>query len=355
MRRPARSISAPPARSSPVYADKARFQARKQRKYRALKDTAPVTLDGQRITMQINAGLLVDMPHLVASGADGIGLFRTELQFMVSRTLPRLERQTQTYRAIVDEAGDRPVTFRTLDIGGDKSLPYLRQPHEENPALGWRAIRMALDRPGLLRTQVRALLRATVGKELRVMLPMVASLAEIDAARALIEREVELNKRRAAGEPTSVKIGVMIEVPSLLFDLDAVFQRVEFASVGSNDLLQYLYAADRNNNRVANRYDALGPMGLRALGSIAAAAKRAGKSVTLCGEIASKPLEAMALIGLGYRSLSMSASSIGPVKAMVLTLDAAAAERHVCDLVSSGATDIRAALKSYAAAKKIEI
>jgi phosphotransferase system enzyme I (PtsP) len=338
-----------------TYADKARFQARKQRKYRALKDTPPVTKDGQRISLNINAGLLVDLPSLTASGADGIGLFRTELQFMVSRTLPRLERQTQTYRDIVDQAGDRPVTFRTLDIGGDKVLPYLRQPHEENPALGWRAIRMAIDRPGLLRTQVRALLRATTGKELHVMLPMVASLAELDAGRGMIEREVEFNRRRGAGEPSAVKIGVMIEVPSLLFDLDAVFARVDFASVGSNDLLQYLFAADRNNSRVANRYDALLPAGLRALGAIAAAAKRAGKPVTLCGEIASKPLEAMALIGLGYRSLSMSPSSIGPVKAMILTLDSSAIESTVRDLVASGATDIRAALKSFAAAKSIEV
>jgi phosphotransferase system enzyme I (PtsP) len=338
-----------------AYADKARFQARRQRKYRAMKETEPKTKDGQRIGMLVNAGLLVDLPQLIASGADGIGLFRTELQFMVSRTLPRLERQTQMYRAIIEEAGARPVTFRTLDIGGDKSLPYLRQPHEENPALGWRAIRMSLDRPGLLRTQVRALLRATTDRDLRMMLPMVASVTEIDAARALIEREHEIMRRRGLGEPKTIAVGVMLEVPSVLFDLDAVFSRVDFASVGSNDLLQYLFAADRNNERVSTRYDNLSVPALRALGAISAAARRHKKSVTLCGEMASRPLEAMALIGLGYRSLSMAPSSIGPVKAAVLGIDTGVLEPFMQDLVAGGSADIRAELKQFAVKHRIEI
>jgi phosphotransferase system, enzyme I, PtsP len=292
-----------------AYSDKARFQARRQRKYRAMKDVTPVTKDGQRIDLNINAGLLVDMPQLEAAGADGIGLFRTELQFMISNALPRLERQVQMYRAVLEDAGNKPVTFRTLDIGGDKVLPYLRQPHEENPALGWRAIRMSLDRPGLLRTQVRAFLRAAVGKHLRLMLPMVAAVGEIDSARVMIEREIELNSRRGAGEPQSIAIGVMIEVPSLLYDLDAVFQRADFASVGSNDLMQYLYAADRNNERTGSRYDTLSIPALRALRDIVDAGRRRGKPVTLCGEIAGKPLEAMTLIALGFRSLSMAPPS----------------------------------------------
>jgi phosphotransferase system, enzyme I, PtsP len=320
-----------------AYADKARFQARRQRKYRAMKDVAPVTRDGQRIDLNINAGLLVDMPQLQASGADGIGLFRTELQFMISNALPRLERQTQMYRAILDEAGSRPVTFRTLDIGGDKVLPYLRHPQEENPALGWRAIRMSLDRPGLLRTQVRALLRAAVDKDLRMMLPMVASVAEVDAARGMIDREIEFNRRRGSGEPASVAVGVMIEVPSLLFDLDRIFDRVDFASVGSNDLLQYLFAADRNNERTGARYDALSYPALRALGGIVAAARRAGKPVTLCGEMAGRPLDALALVALGFRSLSMAPSALGPLKAMLVSLDASRASKLLETLLQSGA------------------
>ncbi len=337
------------------YADKARFQARKQRKFRALKDTPPVTKDGQRIGMQINAGLLVDMPQLVASGADGIGLFRTELQFMISRTLPRLERQSQIYRTVIAEAGDKPVTFRTLDIGGDKVLPYLRQPHEENPALGWRAIRMALDRPGLLRTQVRALLRGATDKELRLMLPMVTTAEELDVARGMIEREAEIMRKRGLGEPRAVKVGVMIEVPSLLYELDAVLSRVDFASVGSNDLLQYLFAADRNNERVSNRYDALSATALKALGSIAVAGRKHGKGVTLCGEMAGKTLEAMALIAVGFTSLSMSPSSIGPVKAMILSLDATAAGQFVRDAIEGGERNLREPLKTFAAEHGVEI
>ncbi|MDX2204619.1 MAG: putative PEP-binding protein [Hyphomicrobiaceae bacterium] len=184
-----------------AYGDKARFRARRQRKYRALKDTPTVTKDGQRVALHINAGLLMDMANLAASGADGVGLFRTELQFMVSATMPRQERQTQMYREIVAEAKGKPVVFRTLDVGGDKALPYLRQPEEENPALGWRAIRLSLDRPGLLRTQVRALLRATAGEELRLLLPMVTTVGEVDMARALIAREQELLRRRNLAGP----------------------------------------------------------------------------------------------------------------------------------------------------------
>ena len=234
-----------------AFGDKARFQARRHRKYRALRDRPAITKDGQKIDLHINAGLLMDIPHLAQSGADGIGLFRTELQFMISATLPRLERQIQMYRSVIDEAHGKPVVFRTLDVGGDKVLPYLRQPAEENPALGWRAIRLSLDRPGLLRTQVRALLRATAGQELRLLLPMVSAVGEFDMARALIDRELDLLRRRGMSDPIKVLLGAMIEVPSLLYELDTLMPRVDFVSVGSNDLLQYLYAADRNNTRVA--------------------------------------------------------------------------------------------------------
>jgi phosphotransferase system, enzyme I, PtsP len=337
------------------YADKARFRARKRRKYRALQDVAPITRDGERISVSINAGLLVDLPQIAAAGADGIGLFRTELQFMVSQTLPRLERQTQFYRDVIDAAGERPVTFRTLDVGGDKVVPYLRQPKEENPALGWRAIRMALDRPGLLRTQVRALLRAAGERDLRLMLPMVTALGEITAARSLIQREIELLERRGGPVPKRVHIGVMLEVPSLLFQLDRLMPMVDFVSVGSNDLLQYLYASDRNNERVATRYDQLSPSGLRALKSIADAAKRHNTSLTLCGEMASRPLDAMALIGLGYRGLSMAPSAIGPVKSMILALDARSITAHVEDLLASSENSLREPLKAYAAEHGLEV
>src|SRR5215467_5470162 len=338
-----------------AYGDKARFRARRNRKYRALRDTPAITKDGERVELHINAGLLMDVPHLGESGADGIGLFRTELQFMVSATLPRLERQTQMYRAVVAEAGQKPVVFRTLDVGGDKVLPYLRQPHEENPALGWRAIRLGLDRPGLLRTQVRALLRATSGRELRLLLPMVTAVGEIDMARALVDRELALLGRRSMAGPTKVLLGAMIEVPSLLYELDALLPRLDFISVGSNDLLQYFFAADRNNTRVAARYDALSAAPLRALATIVDAAAQHGRPLSLCGEMASRPLEAMALIGLGYSSISMAPASVGPVKSMVLSLDAGELRRWFRTAIRSAEGNLRPQLKRYAEEHGVEI
>jgi phosphotransferase system, enzyme I, PtsP len=338
-----------------AFGDKARFQARRHRKYRALRDRPAVTKDGQKIDLHINAGLLMDIPHLAQSGADGIGLFRTELQFMISATLPRLERQIQMYRSVVDEAKGKPVVFRTLDVGGDKVLPYLRQPAEENPALGWRAIRLSLDRPGLLRTQVRALLRATAGQELRLLLPMLSTVGEFDMARAVIDREIDLLRRRGMSDPTKVLLGAMIEVPSLLYELDTLMPRVDFVSVGSNDLLQYLYAADRNNTRVAGRYDPLSAASLRALAAIAESAGCHNRPLSLCGEMAGRPLEALALIGLGYRSISMAPVSIGPVKSMVLSLDAGALRRWMGPLVKSGEGNLRPQLKRFAEEQGVEI
>ena len=338
-----------------AYAERARFRARRHRRYRALRDAPALTKDGQRIELNINAGLEMDVPHLEEAGADGIGLFRTELQFMISATLPRMERQVQMYRAIIEGAGGRPVVFRTLDVGGDKVLPYLRQPAEENPALGWRAIRLSLDRPGLLRTQVRALLRAAAGRELRLLLPMVTAVAEVDVARAVIVREAELLQRRGLAGPANVLLGAMIEVPSLLFELDALLPRVDFVSVGSNDLLQYLFAADRNNTRVAARYDTLSAPPLRALASIAEAAKRHNRPLSLCGEMAGRPLEAMALIGLGFRSISMAPVSIGPVKSMVLSLDVGALERWLEVNLRASEGSLRAGLKRFAEEHGVEI
>ena len=224
-----------------------------------------------------------------------------------------------------EAAGDRPVTFRTLDIGGDKMLPYMKGLEEENPALGWRAIRIGLDRPALLRTQLRAMLRAAGGRELRIMIPMVSTVGEFAAARGLLQRELAFADRHGRRLPREIKFGAMVEVPALLWQLDELAAQADFLSVGSNDLMQYLYAADRDNKRVAGRFDPLSPGFLRALKSIAEAGARHGKTVTLCGEIGGRPLEAMALIALGYRHFSMAATSVGPMKAMVLSLDADAA------------------------------
>ena len=338
-----------------AYADKVRFRARRQAQYAALRTVPSVTLDGERIAIHINAGLLFDLPHLDQSGADGIGLFRTELQFMISATFPRLEQQTRLYKAILDAAGDRPVVFRSLDVGGDKVLPYFRGRHEENPAIGWRAIRMALDRPALFRTQIRALLRAAAGRELRVMLPMIADVSEFEAARALIDREVTILKRHGRPEPKTLMVGAMIEVPALLWQLDRLLSLADFASVGSNDLLQFLFAADRGNTRVAGRFDALNPAVLKALKLIVVTAKKHDVPLNLCGEMAGRPLEAMALIGLGFRSISMAPASVGPVKAMILSLDAGNLAQRLDELLESKDTSLREELKRFAAEQGVQI
>jgi phosphotransferase system enzyme I (PtsP) len=338
-----------------AYADKVRFRARRQAQYAALRDVPAVTLDGERVGLHINAGLLFDLPHLTQSGADGIGLFRTELQFMISSTFPRLEQQTRLYKSILDAAGDRPVVFRSLDVGGDKVLPYFRAGTEENPAIGWRAIRMALDRPALFRTQIRALLRATQGRELRIMLPMISDVSEFETARALIDREVTILKKHGRPEPSRLMVGAMIEVPALLWQLDNILPLADFASVGSNDLVQFLFAADRGNVRVADRFDALNPAALRALRHIVEAAERHGVPLTLCGEMAGKPLEAMTLIGLGFRSISMAPASVGPVKAMILSLDAGALREKLDELLACKKTSLREDLRRFAAEKGVQV
>ena len=307
-----------------AYAEMVRLRARRQEQYRALRDVPAVTLDGTKIGLQLNAGLLIDLSHLHETGADGIGLFRTELQFMVAQRMPSAAEQQTLYEAVFAATGDLPVTIRTLDIGGDKILPYMPALEEENPALGWRAIRIGLDRPGLLRMQLRALLKAARGRPLKIMFPMVATVDEFVQARGIVEREKAHLTRHGYPLPSECRLGVMVEVPSLLFQMDEIAAEADFLSVGSNDLMQFLFAVDRENRQVANRFDPLSAAALRAFRLIAERANAAGTPATVCGEIGGRPLEAMALIGLGFRALSMSPASIGPVKAMVLGIDAGA-------------------------------
>jgi len=346
----------PSAEVVSAYTDKVRFRARRQKQYEALRNVPAATRDGERIALQINAGLLQDMPHLKESGSDGVGLFRTELMFMLSHTLPRIDRQAQQYAAVLDQAEGRPVVFRALDIGGDKALPYLPHVPEENPALGWRAIRMSLDRPTLFRMQVRALLKAAAGRELRLMIPMVSVATEMDEVRALIDKEREVADKRGIKLPCKFLVGAMIEVPSVLFELDELLARVDFVSVGSNDLMQFLFAADRSNARVANRFDSLSAASLRALKALADASRKHRVPLTLCGEMAGRPIEAMALIGLGIRTLSMAPASIGPVKTMIRQINAAEVTRHLEGLLLGGRTgSLRKDLEAFAAARAIEL
>jgi phosphotransferase system, enzyme I, PtsP len=329
----------PPADVEAAYGEKARMRARRQAQYRALRDTPTVSADGVPIGLSMNAGLLVDMPHLAETGAKSIGLFRTELQFMLAARFPRPNAQEQLYRTILDAAGERPVTFRTLDIGGDKLLPYMKGLEEKNPALGWRALRIGLDRPALLRLQFRAFIRAAAGRDLRVMAPMVSTVDEFRAARAMFDRELAWNVSCGREPPRATSLGVMVEVPSLLWQLDEIADAADFLSVGSNDLMQYLFAVDRDNRRVSGRFDRLSIGFLRALRAIAEAGAQRRKPVTLCGEMGGETLEAMTLMAIGYRELSMSAASLGPVKAMTLSLNIGEAEREVEAMLARGRED----------------
>ncbi len=327
-----------------------RMEVRHQRQaeFAKLRDVPAVTADGQRISLLTNAGLAVDLENLDATGAEGIGLFRTEFQFMVSEELPRLDSQMALYKLVLDTAGDRPVTFRTLDIGGDKVLPYLETEREENPALGRRAIRLGLDRPAMLRLQLRALLGAAAGRELRVMFPMIATVDEFRAARELVDIECNWARRRGRELPALLRVGAMIECPSLLWHLDALLPLTDFVSIGTNDLFQYMFAADRTNPLVSDRYDPLSPPALRALSEIQKKCADTGTPVSVCGELAGRPLEAFALLTLGFTRLSAPAGGVGPVKRMILSTDLAAARRGMTSLLGSSSGSVRGELETLA-------
>jgi phosphotransferase system enzyme I (PtsP) len=344
-------------RADVIEAVGARMEVRAQRRaeFARLRDTPAITRDGAKITLLMNAGLAVDLDILNDTGAEGIGLFRTEFQFMVAEELPRLDAQTALYDRVLDAAEGRPVTFRTLDLGGDKVLPYLEAEREDNPALGWRAIRMGLDRPALLRLQLRALIAASRGRELRIMFPLVASVEEFRAARALVDHEIAWAERRGRTAPGLLRVGAMIEAPALIWHLDALLPLADFVSVGTNDLMQYLFAADRGNPRVADRYDPLSPPALRVMKAIYDACHESGTPVSVCGEMAGRPLEAFALLALGYDRLSMPPSGVGPVKRMVLSCDREAARRGVLNLLKGSASSVRNEIETLARKLSVSI
>jgi len=317
-------------------------------KYAAQRDDPPVTRDGKRIALLINAGLLIDLAHLDETGAEGIGLYRTELQFLVRPTMPKAEAQTAIYSRVLEHAGERPVVFRTLDVGGDKVLPYLAKQPEENPAMGWRAIRIALDRPALLKVQLRALLQAAEGRVLHVMFPMVAEVDEFIRARKVLDREVQRLKSLGRPVAKSVRVGTMLEVPALAWQLPSLLPLVDFVSVGSNDLMQFLFATDRGNPRMTDRYDPLAPSMLAFLRWVVQQCKAHEKPLTLCGEMGGRPLEAMALLGLGFERLSMPANAIGPVKEMLRSLDVLSLAEFLEGLYHLPDHSLRTRLEEYA-------
>jgi phosphotransferase system enzyme I (PtsP) len=341
-----------------VEAFEARFLRSRERQaaYAALRDVEPVTADGTRITLMMNAGLRDDMPNLALTNADGIGLFRTEFQFLVSATLPQRERQTRLYRDVLEAAGNKPVVFRTVDIGGDKALPYLRHDDgdgEENPAMGWRAIRVALDREGLLKAQARSLLEAAAGRTLNVMFPMVSEPWEFDAAKAVFENQWQWLKGQKKPLPDAVRYGAMLEVPALAEQLDILAPKLSFLSVGTNDLTQFLFAADRAHPKLAERYDWLSPSILRFLRRVLRDLEGHAVDLTVCGEMGGRQLEALALIALGIRRLSITPAAIGPVKEMVRKIDLPAAREAMAGWLACPPPSIRQALSDWACAHGI--
>jgi phosphotransferase system enzyme I (PtsP) len=311
--------------------------------------TAPaITRDGIGIKLLLNAGLLIDMPLLATTGAEGVGLFRTEIPFMVRDTFPAIEDQTEFYRSVFEQADGRPVVFRTLDIGGDKLLPYLPHAPEDNPAMGWRAIRIGLDRPAMLREQLRALVRAAEGRNLLVKFPMIAEIPELERARALLDMELAYAAGEGRALPASVKIGVMLEVPALLWQLPALCRRIDFLSIGTNDLLQFLFACDRGNPRLVDRYDPLSSPMLAMLREVVVQTCASAVPLSMCGEMAGNPIEAMVLIALGFRTLSMAGTAIGPVKMMIRSLDAAAVADYIGEISARPDHSLRPKLEAYA-------
>ncbi|HHY49029.1 MAG TPA: phosphoenolpyruvate--protein phosphotransferase, partial [Alphaproteobacteria bacterium] len=330
----------PPPDVEQVYVERVRVSARRRAHYLELRNKPSVTRDGVEITLLHNSGLVADLPMLNDTGAAGVGLFRTELQFMIASKLPRLHEQVELYREAIRLCGDRPIVFRLLDIGGDKVIPYLRSEIEENPAMGFRSLRLALDRPGLLRIQVRALLQAAEGGPLKILVPMVTDAWEFRQAKAVIHKEVDRLRREGRPVPAPLEIGAMIEVPSLLWELDQVLPEADFVSIGSNDLVMFLTASDRANPRVAKNYDPIALPRLRALRHVVDMARRYKVPITMCGELAGKPIEALALMAIGMTRLSMSPPSIGPIKEMVLGLELAPIRTSVASALLEGSDGI---------------
>ncbi|MCK0531006.1 phosphoenolpyruvate--protein phosphotransferase [Sphingobium agri] len=332
---------------------------KRRAEFAAMRDLPSVTADGQRIELMVNAGLREDAQALDLVGADGIGLFRTEFQFLVSATLPQREKQQRLYKDVLDAAGDRPVIFRTVDIGGDKALPYMQRDEDEeledNPAMGWRALRLALDRDGLMKAQARALLEASAGKVLNIMFPMVSEPWEYEKARALVEHQREWLLSQRKKVPTAVRYGAMLEVPALAEVLDLLLPKLDFLSIGTNDLTQFLFAADRAHPKLAERYDWLSIAILRFLDRVVRTCGEYQVPVGVCGEMGGRTLEAMALVGLGVRRLSITPASVGPVKAMIRAIDAAELQVMMRDLLNDGVVDVRGALTEWATERGIEL
>ena len=345
------SVMIRPSKALQTSFDQRMALSKKRRaQYEAIRSLPARTRDGVDISVMMNAGLAEDAASLELTGADGIGLFRTEFQFLVSATLPGRESQLRLYKKVLDSAGDKPVVFRTLDIGGDKALPYLTSHTDEaeNPSMGWRALRLSLDRSTLMKAQARALVQAAAGRVLRVMFPMVSEPWEYEQARSLFEAQVAWAESADRPVPARIEYGAMLEVPSLAEMLDQLLPRIDFLSIGTNDLTQFLFAADRGDPRLAERYDWLSPAILRFLKRVIVAARDSGTPVRICGEMSGRPLECLALVGLGAENFSITPAAVAPIKAMVRSLDSAAIRARMDQWLARPPQDLRKAISDWA-------
>ena len=332
-----------------AFDDKIAMQARAMERYAGLRDLPAQALCGTVISLQMNAGLMADLPSLAGSGAEGVGLFRTELQFLIRNKMPRRAELSALYARVMDSARGRRVAFRTLDIGSDKVLSYMKPNDEPNPAMGWRAIRLGLDMPGVLRMQVQALIRAAKGRPLAVMFPLVAESGEYRRARAEVDKALERERILGHPLPERCEVGVMLETPSLAFAPEGFWREVDFVSVGGNDLKQFFFAADRENERVRRRYDTLDAGFLGLLEMIVARCRAAGTPLSFCGEDAGRPVEAVVMAALGFRALSMRPASVGPVKHLIRRVDLAEARAVVDAARAAGAGSVRPAVTEWLA------
>lgn len=332
-----------------AFRDKIAMQAAAQERYASIRDKPAETLCGTRITLEMNAGLMADLPSLPSSGAEGVGLFRTELQFLTRNQVPRRGELAALYSRVMDAAGGKRVVFRTLDIGSDKVLPYMKRPEEPNPALGWRAIRVGLDKPGVMRMQLQALIRAAQGRPLSVMFPFVAQLEEFTEARDHLLREMDREAALGHILPETLKIGAMLETPSLAFAPRQFFEMADFVSIGGNDLKQFFFAADRENEQVRRRYDTLNVSFLNFLEMIVTRCAETETDLSFCGEDAGRPLEALCFAAMGLRKLSMRPASIGPVKSLLRRVDLRELRAVIREAQATGAMSVRSAVANWLA------
>ncbi|MBT8472240.1 MAG: phosphoenolpyruvate--protein phosphotransferase, partial [Marinicaulis sp.] len=338
-----------------TFVAKLEFQTERQAEFAKEKDLQARTRDGQDISIMMNAGLVLDIPHLHETGAKGVGLFRTELQFLIGSQLPSVSEQTAIYKEALLLADGKPIIFRTADIGGDKTADYMKHGNDVNPAMGWRGLRMAVDRPGMIRQQLRALLAAAAGRELRIMFPMVTLASEIDVARGFLSREIERAKRAGKTLPKDIKIGAMIETPAAAWRVGAIASKVDFLSVGGNDLAQFYFAADRDSERVQRRYDPLNPGFLEFLKHMVDRARAAKSPLSYCGEQATDPVTAAALIGIGIRELSMPATAIGPFRRLVRLINAEEISAWIDERLETPQESLRKEFTKFLTARGVEL